>query len=897
MQFDEFRMAAPQRLSSTSLIFSVSKWKYLSRYLTLFSLLCCTVPLCATTWYVRPDGGTRYSANRPTGQCNGQANAPYPGTGVNQACAFGDVRYLWADGSYATGKVFPAWGWVGAGGDTYIVDCPNDCRVGFSGPNSGPTDYFLGIAGNPYGSGSPAPPNGTAATHTRILGSNFANCSSDGAKARINGGYGVGGVFNLKGASYVDLACLNITDHSSCGRAGQAHQCHINYPLDDYATNGIVTNNKTTNVTITDVRVHGMSVSGMLGATGDQVVLERVALVGNASSGWNLDDGSATTGSGSLSLNRFSVLWNGCAEEYPLRDPLPYQDCTDDNSGGYGDGMGTATITSNPAWHMNVSHSVAAYNTQDGFDLLHLQGGGSSLTITSSLAYGNMGQQLKVGAASVSRNNLLVGNCNALRMPIPGTPTGYNSRLSDFCRAADTAVLVKVQDSLPTYFQFNTLYSANATGLEIDCNGTCSGLSTIAYENNVFVGFMNDANHGYPKGGSGSFANPIYLSVAGLFAHSGSVFGHNVTYHPKSNWTCPAIGHNETDAVCGDPQLNDETWHLYGYGDMSPVANSTSLGKGVEIGGVIADYNDARRPNPPAIGALEFGANPVGEQVVLDVSPNPALSGQLVSMVASVENTARSVPTGAVMFLNGNTSLGSAPLDNLGRATLEPSTLLAGPNYIMAVYSGDEVYPPWGSGITPIQVMSPTTTTLSVTATVVYGKSLSLTATVKGSTSAVPPGTVTFFNGSTALGTATLSTAGTATLVATSLPVGNLGLLAKFSGSGNFVASNSPVVKVSVTPESTTTTLVSSSSTVVYGKPISLTATVRGSGSGVPTGTVTFLNGSNPLGAANVSASGTSTLSLGSLTVGSHTLTAWFSGNADFLGSLSSGKAVTITKQ
>ena len=35
----------------------------------------------------------------------------------------------------------------------------------------------------------------------------------------------------------------------------------------------------------------------------------------------------------------------------------------------------------------------------DGFDLLHMQGNGSRLTITNSLAYGNMGQQIKAGAS------------------------------------------------------------------------------------------------------------------------------------------------------------------------------------------------------------------------------------------------------------------------------------------------------------------------------------------------------------------------------------------------------------------------------------------------------------------------------------------------------------------
>src|ERR1700723_3106810 len=71
-------------------------------------------------WYVRTDGGTRYSSNMTSGQCDGQADTPYPGVGVNQHCAFNDVRWLWQDGSYPTGT-FPSYGWVIAGGDTVII--------------------------------------------------------------------------------------------------------------------------------------------------------------------------------------------------------------------------------------------------------------------------------------------------------------------------------------------------------------------------------------------------------------------------------------------------------------------------------------------------------------------------------------------------------------------------------------------------------------------------------------------------------------------------------------------------------------------------------------------------------------------------------------------------------
>ena len=74
-------------------------------------------PLFGRMWYVRPDGGTRYSSHVTSGQCDGKADAPYRGSGTNQHCAFNDFRYLWDDNSGAVGRG----AWVIAGGDTVIV--------------------------------------------------------------------------------------------------------------------------------------------------------------------------------------------------------------------------------------------------------------------------------------------------------------------------------------------------------------------------------------------------------------------------------------------------------------------------------------------------------------------------------------------------------------------------------------------------------------------------------------------------------------------------------------------------------------------------------------------------------------------------------------------------------
>jgi hypothetical protein len=563
------------------------------------------------TWYVNGLGGTRYSVNATDGQCNGTSPDAYPGTGVNQNCAFNDIRYLWTDGSYTTDSNAgaPAWGWIGSGGDTYLIDCSNGakCRIGQTGPGN---NEGLGLQGNPYASGSPPPISGTANQHTRILGVNYLNCATPGLKAHVNGGYGVGDVFTLVGVSYVDVACFDIADFSSCGLSGQVNQCNKNYPLSDYASNGIQFTNQTHDTTVTDVSIHGMALHGILGATGNNVSLLRVSLAGNAGGGWNMDDGSGTTGTGNLTLSYFQVTWSGCAEEYPIVDAEPYTDCTDDFSGGYGDGIGTPSVVGTSSWFMHVDHSVAAYNTQDGFDVLHLEGRNSALFMTESMAYGNMGQQLKMGAAGTSVNNVFVGNCNAMREAIPGTPAGYNSRLSDFCRAQDVAIVLDVSDSiLPTIFYYNTVYSANNIAVEVEpSTAGCTTTCYLYYENNVFLGFENSEANGYPAGvATGKRPTPIYFTGNEVLTASQSKYSNNLTYRARDNWACPNVGWQEQNAVCSNPELVDETYPLVDFANVSPLSEAaTVIGEGIPIPAIDYDFiGSPRSTTAPTIGAIE----------------------------------------------------------------------------------------------------------------------------------------------------------------------------------------------------------------------------------------------------------------------------------------------------
>lgn len=193
-----------------------------------------------------------------------------------------------------------------------------------------------------------------------------------------------------------------------------------------------------------------------------------------------------------------------------------------------------------------------------------------------------------------------------------------------------------------------------------------------------------------------------------------------------------------------------------------------------------------------------------------------------------------------------------------------------------------------------------TTTLVASPTTAAVGTSVTFTATVASSSgSGTPTGTVIFYDGSTALATQTLAS-GTATYSTSSLTVGTHSITAQYSGDTNYAASSSTALSFIVTavssPMNTSTVLTASPTSGITGASISLSATVTpASGTAVPAGTVTFLDGSTALGSQNLSASGVGTFSTSSLAVGIHTITAQYSGNANFKASTSPAVTVTIS--
>lgn len=169
-----------------------------------------------------------------------------------------------------------------------------------------------------------------------------------------------------------------------------------------------------------------------------------------------------------------------------------------------------------------------------------------------------------------------------------------------------------------------------------------------------------------------------------------------------------------------------------------------------------------------------------------------------------------------------------------------------------------------------------------------FGVPVTFAATVSPS---VPDGeTVVFFNGGLPIGTAATA-GGVASLTASALPVGTYSLTASYPGDANHVPSASALFTQTVNMIATTTAVVSSDPSSIYGDSVTFTATVS---PGVPDDEIiTFLDGASSIGTGRTSGS-TATFTTSSLAAGSHSVTASYPGDASNSASTSSAISQTV---
>ena len=123
---------------------------------------------------------------------------------------------------------------------------------------------------------------------------------------------------------------------------------------------------------------------------------------------------------------------------------------------------------------------------------------------------------------------------------------------------------------------------------------------------------------------------------------------------------------------------------------------------------------------------------------------------------------------------------------------------------------------------------------------------------------------------------------GKAVLSTAALPNGTAAITAVYGATTNFLGSTSPVLNQVVGLFTTSTALASSLNPSLVGQSVTFTAQVSTGTSAVSTGTVTFYLGNVPIGTGNLDGTGVTTFSTSSLTVGSNSITATYSGTSTY---------------
>jgi Glycoside hydrolase family 44/Bacterial Ig-like domain (group 3) len=309
----------------------------------------------------------------------------------------------------------------------------------------------------------------------------------------------------------------------------------------------------------------------------------------------------------------------------------------------------------------------------------------------------------------------------------------------------------------------------------------------------------------------------------------------------------------------------------------------------------------------PAYSVTEFVFAPLPPGLAVTTTSLSASSlqltaGQSVKFTATIAPQSGSgTPTGTVTFSDGTTPLGAAAVTS-GAATLSTSSLSNGTHAITAAYSGDSNFSASTSPVVTVVVSPPSkiTTTTSVTAStsqLTVGQTLSLNIVVAAqSGTSTPTGSVSIVDGMTQLGASSL-TAGAATFTTSTLAVGAHSITVSYSGDSNFASSTSTVlsVVVSAAAKANTSTSVSASSTqIIAGSSVTFAAKVAAAGgTATPTGTITFLDSSASIGTATLRG-GSAQITLTSLTTGTHSISAAYSGDTNYNSSTSAVTTVTV---
>ena len=323
------------------------------------------------------------------------------------------------------------------------------------------------------------------------------------------------------------------------------------------------------------------------------------------------------------------------------------------------------------------------------------------------------------------------------------------------------------------------------------------------------------------------------------------------------------------------------------------VATYSTTGLVVGSHDVVAKYVASGNFAASTSNSFNVQVNQATTTITVSSAPNPSSFSQSVTLSATVAS-AGGAATGTVNFFDNGVQIGSGGLSTVGGqqvATFSTTSLALGDHPITAQYVASTNFA--GSTSAPV---THTVTPIVTGTTVVAAPSpsqLTQTVTFTATVSAVvgaATGTVNFFDGGSMIGSGPIATVGgnqVATFSTGGLALGGHTITATYVASGNFAGSTSSPITHTVNPITTTVTVSGSPNPATVTQTVTFTAAV-GSAFGAATGSVDFYEGANLLGTGTITTVGgqqVATYGTAGLTLGSHTITAKYTGTAGYAAS------------
>jgi hypothetical protein len=265
-------------------------------------------------------------------------------------------------------------------------------------------------------------------------------------------------------------------------------------------------------------------------------------------------------------------------------------------------------------------------------------------------------------------------------------------------------------------------------------------------------------------------------------------------------------GDGQADTVIVNGTNGNDHINVAGLGVGAPVVNVVGLSAQVNITGsdgpgdslVIKALGGNDTVDVSGLPANRIGltvdlgdGQPAATTTALRTSTATAVFGQAEVLTATV-NSAAGTPTGTVIFRDGNTVLGTAPVNAAGQATLTVS-LGVGSHALTAAFAGSDDFAGSTSAAAAVTV-SRAATAVALASSVnpaVTGRVVTFTAAVAAVApgAGTPTGTVSFLVGNRVVARVRLNAAGRARFMRRFAARGRFVLRAVYSGDGNFAGS------------------------------------------------------------------------------------------------------------